>query len=64
MSTLQEWPQIIQIYPSELAAISKNKPSKTLVEFINNNTEVKQNKENNNNIIKINLQNNIDMANY
>jgi hypothetical protein len=50
------------INSSKFAVISKDKPSKTLVEFMENNTQAKKPKENDDNIIEISLQNNIDKA--
>jgi hypothetical protein len=50
------------INTNKLAEISKDKPSKTLVEFMENNTQAKKPKENGNVIIKIDLQNKVDMA--
>jgi hypothetical protein len=48
------------INPSELAEISKDKPFKTLVEFVDNTIKDKKPKENDDNTIKIDIQNMVD----
>jgi altronate dehydratase len=51
------------INASKFVEISKDKPSKTLVESMENNSQAKNLKESDNNIVKIDLQNKIDKAN-
>jgi hypothetical protein len=50
------------INTSSLKEILEDKPSKTLVAFVDNTTEAKKQRENDNNIIEIDLQNKVDMA--
>jgi hypothetical protein len=50
------------INTSKLAEILEDKPSKTLVDFVDNTTQAKKPKENENTIIEIDLQNKVDMA--
>jgi hypothetical protein len=50
------------INTSKKAEISEDKPSKTLVEFVDNTTHAKKPKENGNNIIKIDVQKKVNMT--
>jgi hypothetical protein len=50
------------INTSKKAEILEDKPSKTLAEFGDNTSQAKKPKENGNNIIKIDLQNKVNMA--